>query len=274
MISPSNTHNSLTTDDGLYPTGTRSFFRLSAAERYYGGAQVELARQLGHDRLFLLESSHEEYDSDYVRELRASARELGVEVVGSATFDPDAMSHDAVVRKVAASRPQSVAIVGILTPGSAALLRELRAALGPEVAISATDGFELPDDLDALAGDAADGLYVLVYGIPNALLPPRGKQFLDTFAASNGGDPGPDKSASYGAQAAEILLDAIARSDGTRSSVRDEVQRMDVANGILGDVAWDTRGDLLEGPVEVSRMRDGELVVDRVIVVRPGWSGP
>ncbi len=274
MISPSNTHHSLTTDDGLYPTGTRSFFRLAAAERYSGSAQVELARQLGHDRLFVVESSHEEYGPDYVPELRVSARELGVEVVGSATFDPDARSHDAVVRKVVARRPQSVAIVGILTRGSAALLRELRAALGPEVAISATDGFELPDDLDALAGDAADGLYVLVYGIPNALLPPRGRQFLDTFAASNGGDPGPDKSASYGAQAAEILLDAIARSDGTRSSVLNEVQRSEVVNGILGDVAWDARGDLLEGPVTISRMRDGELVVDRVVVVRPAWPVP
>jgi DNA-binding SARP family transcriptional activator/ABC-type branched-subunit amino acid transport system substrate-binding protein/DNA-binding beta-propeller fold protein YncE len=274
MITPSNTHHSLTTDDSLYPTGTRHYFRLAAVERYYGAAQVELARQLGHDRLFVAESRYQEYGPDYVPELRATARELGVEVVGSAKFDPDARSHDAVVREAVASRPESVAIVGILTPGSAALLRQLRRALGPEVAISAPDGFELPDDLQALAGDAANGLYVAVYGIPNALLPPRGKQFLDTFAASSGGDSGPDKSASYGAQAAEILLDAIAHSDGTRQSVREEVQRSEVTNGILGDVAWDARGDLLEGPVEISQMRDGELVVDRVVVVRPAWPVP
>jgi DNA-binding SARP family transcriptional activator/ABC-type branched-subunit amino acid transport system substrate-binding protein/DNA-binding beta-propeller fold protein YncE len=273
MMSPSNTPHSLTTDDGLYPAGTRSYFRLAAAERYSGAAQVELAHQLGHDRLFVVESRHQEYGPDYVPELRASARRLGVEVVGSAKFDPDARSHDAVVRKAVEGRPESVAIVGILTPGSAAMLRQLRRALGPEVAISAPDGFELPEDLQALAGDAANGLYVLVYGIPNWLLPPRGKQFLDTFATSNGGDPGADKGASYCGQAAEILLDAIARSDGTRTSVTEEVQRMDVTNGILGDVAWDTRGDLLEGPVEISRMRNGELVVDRVVVVRPAWSG-
>jgi hypothetical protein len=37
------------------------------------------------------------------------------------------------------------------------------------------------------------------------------------------GNPGPDFSAAYGAQAAEILLDAIARSDGTRASVTREL---------------------------------------------------
>ena len=36
MISPSNTYEGLTEDDDLYPSGTRSFFRLAAAERYLG----------------------------------------------------------------------------------------------------------------------------------------------------------------------------------------------------------------------------------------------
>ena len=59
-------------------------------------------------------------------------------------------------------------------------------------------------------------MYVTNYGIPNDRLPPRGRQLLRGFAAANGGNSGPDLGAAYGAQAAEILLDAIARSDGTR----------------------------------------------------------
>jgi DNA-binding SARP family transcriptional activator/ABC-type branched-subunit amino acid transport system substrate-binding protein/DNA-binding beta-propeller fold protein YncE len=267
MISPSNTVELLTEDDGLYPSGTRSFFRLAALNRLQALAQVELAKQLGHDRLFVLDSG--EYGTRYVPDLRAHAKRNGVTVVGSARFDPGEASVAALVRRVARSRPESVAIVDVLSPGSAALVAGLRSALGPDVAISGPDGFFLPDELTGIPGGAAEGMYVTNYGIPNDQLPPKGREFLRSFAAANGGDPGPDLAAAYGAQAAEILLDAIARSDGTRRSVLDEVRDTAVRNGILGNVAWDAQGDLLEGPITVLRVRGGELVVDRVVVARP-----
>ncbi len=155
-----------------------------------------------------------------------------------------------------------------LSPGSAALVRGLRAALGPDVAISAPDGFVRPTSSRQHPRQTRrEGLYVTNYGIPNDRLPPRGRQLLRAFAAANGGDPGPDLGAAYGAQAAEILLDAIARSDGTRRSVLDEVSRTVVTKGILGSVGWDAQGDLLEAPITVFRVQNGELVVDRVVVV-------
>ena len=147
-------------------------------------------------------------------------------------------------------------------------MRGLRAALGPGVAIMAPDGFP-PDELEKIPAAAREGLYVTDYGIPNDWLPPRGRQLLRAFARANGGDPGPDRGAAYGAQAAEILLDAVARSDGTRRSVLDEVRRTVVTNGILGDIGWDGRGDLVEAPITVFRVQKGELVVDRVVVARP-----
>jgi branched-chain amino acid transport system substrate-binding protein len=269
MVSPSATLADLTTDAGLYPTGKRSFFRLAAAEDYLPDAQVQLAKQLGRERLFVLESKGKEYGEAYLGELRASARRHGVTIVGTESFDTDSTSQGALARRVAASRPESVAIVGDLTPGTGALLRELRASLGPRVSISATDAFAEADALRELAGPAAGGLYVVWNGMANDLLPPKGKQFLQTFAAANGGDPGHDFSASYGAQGAEIFLDAIARSDGTRASITQELHRTAVRDGILGDVRWDARGDLLEGPITALHMEGGELKPDRLLLVRP-----
>ena len=274
MVSPSATFADLTTDGGLYPTGTRSFFRLAAAEGYLPDAQVQLAKQLGHERMFVLESKGKEYGDSYLGELLASARRHGVTIVGTESFDMDSTSQAALARRVAASRPESVAIVGYLTEGTGALLRELRASLGPRVSISATDDFARADDLRELAGPASAGLYVVYNGISNDLLPPKGKQFLQTFAAANGGDPGPDFSASYGAQAAEIFLDAIARSDGTRASITQELHRTAVRDGILGDVRWDAKGDLLKGPITALRMEGGKLKPDRVLLVRPPRSAP
>ena len=96
--------------------------------------------------------------------------------------------------------------------------------------------------------------------------------------ATRAGEPSPSYSAAYAAQAAEILLDAIARSAGTRSSVTEELRRTSVENGILGDVRFDENGDLVEGPFTIFRVvgkgRPGlspgyeGAVVDRVIVAR------
>jgi DNA-binding SARP family transcriptional activator/ABC-type branched-subunit amino acid transport system substrate-binding protein/DNA-binding beta-propeller fold protein YncE len=269
MISPSNTLDDLTEDGTLYPSGERNYVRLAIPERDQGPAQVELARQLGHDRLFLLTSSADEYVAAYPVGARRYAERVGVSIVGTATFDPDAKSFASLARRVASSRPESVAIVGLLTAETATLIRELRSALGRGVSLSAPDAFALPDVLGKLAGTAAEGMYVTNYGVPNDRLPPTGKRFLESFAAERGGDPGPDLAASYGAQAAEILLDAIARSDGTRASVTEEVRRTQVRNGILGDIAFDRKGDPVEADMTILRFVRGRFVVDRVVRVRP-----
>jgi ABC-type branched-subunit amino acid transport system substrate-binding protein len=67
------------------------------------------------------------------------------------------------------------------------------------------------------------------------------------------------------AQAAEVLLDAIARSDGTRASVVREVYATKVRNGILGSFSFDRFGDVVPAPVTIYRIREGRLVTDRVV---------
>ena len=42
---------------------------------------------------------------------------------------------------------------------------------------------------------------------------------------------------------AQIMLDAIARSNGTRSSVTSELFKTNVTNGIMGNVRFDKNGD-------------------------------
>jgi ABC-type branched-subunit amino acid transport system substrate-binding protein/tRNA A-37 threonylcarbamoyl transferase component Bud32 len=269
MLSPSNTDDVLTEDRSLYPSGERSYFRLATPNRYQGAAQVELAKQLGHERLFLLTSSEEDYGAAYPAGVRRYARQAGVRIVGTAAFDPDAESFARLARRVASSRPESVAIVGVLTRGTGTLIRELRSTLGREVSLSAPDSFYLPEALRKLAGGAAEGMYVTNYGVPNDRLPPAGKRFLESFATERGGDPGPDFAASYGAQAAEILLGAIARSDGTRASVTEEVRQTQIRDGVLGDIAFDWKGDLVEGAITILRFVHGGFVVDRVVRVRP-----
>ena len=71
------------------------------------------------------------------------------------------------------------------------------------------------------------------------------------------------------------MLDAIARSDGTRASVTREVFRTRVEDGILGDIRFDRNGDLVDAPFTFVRIvgepssEEGlHPTVDRVVVAR------
>jgi hypothetical protein len=59
------------------------------------------------------------------------------------------------------------------------------------------------------------------------------------YSSSPFGSAHRPSSAVYGAQAAEIFLDAIARSDGTRASVTRELFETRVEDGLLGNISFD-----------------------------------
>ena len=119
-----------------------------------------------------------------------------------------------------------------------------------------------PDGLTPLpllvrtAGDAARGVFVSLRGVVTERLPSGGAAFVQRFASTQGGAE-VEPSAVYAAQAAEVVLDAIARSDGTRASVLDALFRTRVRDGLLGDFEFDARGDITESPVTILRVAHG-----------------
>ena len=66
-----------------------------------------------------------------------------------------------------------------------------------------------------------------------------------------------EPSAIYAAQVAQIVLDALARSDGTRASVIAELFRTRVRDGLLGDFEFDRRGDISASPITIMRVAHG-----------------
>jgi branched-chain amino acid transport system substrate-binding protein len=269
MISPSNTPTFLTRPvqgmdpdelEKLYPSGERSFVRIAAADHLAAPALAQAVKELGNERVAALWDG-DDPDGDvaaFAADMRERARALGLELTDAATWNPRARGFDRLARRVAAARPDAVLLAGAGPPHVDALLRDLRARLGRDVALMASDGFW------GVSGPAAQGMYIGNYGIPNSELPLKGRRFLAELEAA-GGEPGPDFSAAYGAQTAEILLDAIARSDGTRASVTRELFRTEVEDGILGDIRFDENGDLVEGPVTIYRIVGKRAVVDRVV---------
>ena len=124
-----------------------------------------------------------------------------------------------------------------------------------------SDGFSDFASLVKASGTGAEGLYVSIPGLPEGKLPPAGRKIDRLFGAQVLGSGGP----AYAAQAAAVLLDAIAASDGTRASVTAHLLSARVRNGIIGSFSFDRNGDTTFNPTMIFRIRGAKGELDRVV---------
>jgi branched-chain amino acid transport system substrate-binding protein len=255
MISPSTTHPGLTHADlsqssedepeVYYPKGRRNYFRVIASEEFNVGGAVVLARQLGVRRLYVLKSVEENPLDAFVPQVKLTARKLGLTIAGSARWRQDAKNYDAPAERVARTRPDGIYFADLYFEDPDAVLRALRDRLGRDVVLITNES----------AGYAAPGMYVHAGARANESLGPAGRRFVRGFAKTQ-----PDGAVPNGlyvveaAEAAEVLLEAIERSKGTRASVIEELHRLEIENGILGNLSFDENGDITPATITIFRI--------------------
>jgi ABC-type branched-subunit amino acid transport system substrate-binding protein/DNA-binding beta-propeller fold protein YncE len=263
IISPSNTHAGLTrpTDappgegwrgepDVYYPTGERNYARVVGNDNMIAGSLATLARRLGLRGVYVLD------DGDFWRWIvadpfRNAAKRLGVRIAGSATYDPQAESHAALLDRVARSGADAVVLAGSPFNGGDKVVKALRARFGKRLTLMGSFDFAFVKDVLEIVGPAAHGMYVGTVDIPRSALPlsATGRQFAeDLGGASN------EAWTLEAAQAMEVVLDAIARSDGTRASVLEAMRATKVKGGILGTFGFDENGDITPADMPIIRI--------------------
>jgi len=268
MISPSNSYVGLTragpgTPPGglnqLYPTGRRNYLRVFPTDDLQGAALAQWLAGKGARRVFVLDDGQPGYGELHSLAFDRAARRAGLRVVGAARWDQHAKSYDQLAARVAAARPDAVFLGGLIDSNGPLVVRDLRRRLGRKPLLVAPDGFTPVSALLARGGPAARDTYISIGGLTNASFGPAARRFERAFGATQPGVP-VEPSAIYAAQAAEVLLDAIARSDGTRASVLRALFATKLQGSLIGDVSFDRNGDVEESPITIVR------------AVRPGGS--
>jgi branched-chain amino acid transport system substrate-binding protein len=270
MVSPSNTNIGLTHADAgtapgeparYYPTGRRNYVRVISADDAQARADALLAKRVGAARVFVLNDGTR-YGLSVASAFRSAARKLAVHLAGSGAWSPEQSSFAGIAQRVHAAHADAVFLGGSGCPTCGALVRQLRRVVGARGILIAPDGFTPVDEIAKAFGAPADGMYVSIPGDSLADLSPLGRQIARKFGgATHLGSGG----ATYAAQAAEILLDSIARSDGTRSSVTSDLFTTHVRGGILGTFGFDRNGDTTLNPVLIYRIVGGRGRFDRVV---------
>jgi branched-chain amino acid transport system substrate-binding protein len=263
MVSPLNSYVGLTREGeipgmlaSLYPTGKRNFVRIYPADDIQSGALARLARDRGRRRVFVIEDENPGYSGLIATGFATAAGRLGLDVVGRATLKLGTRSFARLAGRVARTRAQAVFVSALASDDTGRLIRTLRRTLGRDVDLMGPDGLSPPAVLQRTVGAAARGIFVGYSGLVTEALPPAGARFVERFARTQGGEV-VESYAVYAAQATEVMLDAIRRSDGTRGSVLDEMFRTRLQGGLLGDIAFDARGDVQPAVVTVLRVVGG-----------------
>jgi branched-chain amino acid transport system substrate-binding protein len=221
-----------------YPSGERNLLRLAARGDLNGVALAEFASDLGLRSVYLLNDGPDGIGNVLFTDgFERAAPDLGVGVTAvEAAGDPAGYAE--LAERVAASGADGVLLGTFLDPE---LLRALRERLGRRVVLLAGEGFLPPSDVLEAAGEAAEGLYVASPELtPGAVeLSADGERFVRGF-----GRGAHTSFVLQTAQATEAVLAAIAGSDGTRSSVLQELQATEESDGLFGHFRFDRYGDI------------------------------
>lgn len=265
IVSMSNTYLGLTRKgpgvaagdpEGLYPTGTRNYARMSPADDAQGAAGALYAQGLGVRRPYVLHHD-EAWGIGIAAAFRTTAKRLGMRIAGSARWDRRANGYARLGSRIRKAGADGVYLGGYAIDNGAHLIRDLRDALGPRTPIVAPDGFNQPERIVEGAGDRAEGVITTISSLPARALPPNGRRFAAEFKRRFGSLP-----CCYSVQAAEatnVVLNAVAKSDGTRASVLRNIFRTRVRDGLLGSFELDRYGDTTLRKIGVYRIEGGRL---------------
>lgn len=252
----------------FYPRGVRNYAHVLATVDRQGPAAAALFARLGVKRVYLLAAYG--LDAWMADSFRREARQLGIRVVGYGKPDvyrPSRAEIERQARAVVSSGANGLYLLSDQEADPAG--RD--AGLPPFLAAIRRSGFAgtivgsfwtTNGLLVQRAPRAAEGMYYTSMRLPLVALPTqasalaarlklRGRYAVDAI---------------YGAAAADVLLDAVADSDGTRAGVRAALFRVR-DRGLLGSIRIDANGDVVPARVAILRVVKASLVYRGTVTV-------
>ncbi len=237
-----------------YDGGARNFVRIVPADDVQGAAVATYLKDHGKSRTYVL-TDKDPYGIGIGEAFLFAARKLGITLAGSARWNAKAKDYRALAKRVAGTHPDAVLIAGYVFENAPQLIKDLRAVL-PNAQLVGPDGMNQPSAIVEVAGDSAENLLLTIALVPARALPPAGRAFAQEFRRRY--SQYPCCFSVNAAQAAQLVLDAIARSDGSRAKVTAALFQADVKGGLIGDFKIDRYGDTTLTKMGLFRIKDGE----------------
>jgi branched-chain amino acid transport system substrate-binding protein len=266
MVSPANTgvgltHTGASTSPGepdkYYPSGDRNYVRVVASDDNQGKIGVQYMKKLGVKKVYILDDK-ELYGQGVADEMAAAAKSGGLQVVGQEGWDPAQQNYRSLMTKIKASGAQGIYLGGISTNNGGQLVKDKVAIVGnnKDVPMIGSDGFVLSSLFGEAGKDKVEGMYGTAPTLPLEKLGPKGKKFIEDFQKEEGGK-NIEVYSIYAAVCMQVILDAIARSDGTQADIVAKVKETNLDDSVVGPIKFDANGDVEGGTETVYQGRNG-----------------
>ncbi len=279
MISPANTYAGLTKPgmgepgepDKYYPTGIRNYARVVTADDVQGKVDANFMFNQLHVKTVYILDDQQLYGKGIADVFEATAKQLGMTVLGHEGIDTKAADYKALMQKISTSNngqpPDGIFVGMVIDSNAAQLLKDKVAIMGDntKVKFMGPDGIQTQAMIDGAGKDVAEGIYASVAGLafPDNLTP-AGKKFVADYEAKYGKLTEPYSI--YGYETMNVLLKAIENvcasggDPSNRKAVRDAVFAIKDFNGVLGTWSFDKNGDTTLTDMTVYEVKNGSYV--------------
>jgi branched-chain amino acid transport system substrate-binding protein len=180
------------------------------------------------------------YGNGLAASFKTAAQRIGLNVVGVFEWRTPAGDYRDLSARARRAKADAVFIGGAAQENGPRLIADLRAAL-PHARLIGPDGMSQAAVLSEGAGSAAEGFLSTVAAVPPTRLPKAGRLFAERFRRLYGDYPA--FYAVNSAQAAQMLLDAIAAAGPDRTRITAKLLGAHVSGGLIGDFDIDQFGD-------------------------------
>ncbi len=191
------------------------------------------------------------YGSGLANEVERTLKAAGIKVLPREKGTDQTRDWKAVLTKIRGKKPDAIFYGGMDATGGP-LLKQGR-ELGINVVFSFGDG-ACTEEMNKLAGDAAEGLICSQAGLP---VQAANKRFLDAYKAKFNADPILYSPFTY--DAANLLIEAMKKANSVEpAKYLPELAKISY-EGATGKIEFDEKGDRKDAEMTIFTMKAGKL---------------
>lgn len=252
----------LAQDNSLTQQGNPWFFRIAQSADSFGLKAAQWAvKEQGAKQVFVL-ARNDNYGLSNAESFVAGLKEQGIEVAGQAAYEPAAKDFRPVLQRVAAAKPDFVAIMGFYT--DAGLIVRQMAEMQIKAKVYANTAPGLPQFAE-IAGPAAEGVFGALYYYAGSVQSEVGERFVRAWEAKYKRTPSQYEGMGY--DAVRVLVHALGSmpdgADATPDSLRQALLKVSGFEGGTGAISILSNGDV-ERPLPFVRLENSKLVLDHM----------
>ena len=256
QISPSSTNPKFTLQ------GFKTTFRVVAHDDQQGPTLGRYAAAVVKAKSVAVIDDSTAYGQGIADAFEATVKAAGVKVLAREhTTDKDT-DFKAILTKIKGTKPDLIMFGGI-DPQAGPMVKQM-AQLGIKAKFMGGDGIQTPNFIK-LGGDAAEGVMASIPGLPKEQMP-GGNAFLGKYKAKFNAEV--ELYAPMGYDAVMVFIDAMKRAGSTEpAKFLPEIGKTRY-QGVIGPIAFDAKGDLLNGPITIYVVKGGKW--EALETVTPG----